>query len=530
MRRPPDPAALRDTAARLPRRPGVYLFRDATGEILYVGKAQDLRSRVRSYLQTASALEPKTRVLMVHAAAVDYLVTTSVIEALLLEANLIKEHNPRYNIQLRDDKSYPYIKVTLQEDYPRVYVTRRVVADGARYFGPYTQVKLLRRNLALIRDVFTVRSCRYRLLDERPARPCLDYHIHRCDAPCVEYLSREAYREMIGEVVAFLEGDTRAAGRALNARMARAAERLDFERAAGYQRQLAALEEMATGQRVSSLGGEDRDVVALARDGDEACGLILRIRDGRLLGTEHHLLGNVAGETEGAALSLFLTRYYLRGDAFPREVLVSSDFEDRGLLEAVLGDRAGHRVRLRAPRRGDAAAQVRLAVRNARYHLEERRLTAERQTERAVEAVVELRAALGLGRDPRRIACVDISTIQGRDSVGSIVTFENGRPRKAGYRRFRIRTVEAQDDYAMLAEVVDRYLRGLLDHDEVLPDLLVVDGGRGQLSAVRAVLEELGVGGALDIVSLAKREEELFLPDTAEPVRLPRRSPALQLV
>ena len=521
---------IQERTATLPRRPGVYLFKDSKGRVLYVGKARDLRSRVRSYLQDPSALPAKTQVLMGHARDVDWMVTGTAAEALLLESNLIKEHNPRFNIILRDDKSYPYIKVTLDEDYPRVYVTRRVVEDGARYFGPFTQVKLLRRNLALIKDLFPVRSCRYRLLDEAPSRPCLDYHIDRCEAPCVEYVSRDEYRAMIDEVVRFLEGETRAARRALESRMQRAAERLQFERAAGYKRQIDQLEEIREGQRVSSLGGEDRDVIGLARIGDDACGLILEVREGQLMGKEHHLLGNVEAAEAGQILSLFLTRYYLRGSRFPPEVLLPFDFEDRPLVEELVREKAGRAVRLFVPARGEKVRQVRLANRNASLLLEERLLQAEQETKRASDDVLDLQATLGLSRIPRRIACIDISTIQGRDSVGSVVTFENGTPRKAGYRRFKIKYVEGQDDFAMMAEVTERYFRGLLDHGEDPPDLLVIDGGKGQLGSARAVLAELGALDDVDTIGLAKREEEIYLPGRADPIWLPRRSRALQLV
>jgi excinuclease ABC subunit C len=522
--------SIRERASTLPRRPGVYLLKDRRGGILYVGKARDLRSRVRSYLQPAAALPDKTRVLMSHVTDFDYIVTGTAAEALLLESNLIKEHDPRFNIVLRDDKSYPYIKVTLNEDYPRVYVTRRVLDDGARYFGPFTQVKLLRRNLALIKDLFPVRSCRYRLLDEGPARPCLDYHIDRCEAPCVGYVSKEEYRAMIDEVVRFLEGDTRAARRALEDRMRRASERLQFERAAGYKRQIDQLEEIREGQRVSSLSGEDRDVIGLARVGEHACGLILEIRDGLMLGKEHHLLGNVEGFDDGEILSLFLTRYYLRGDRYPSEVLLPIDFEDRPLVEELVRARARRAVRLAVPVRGEKARQVELANRNASLLLEERLLQDERRTERASDDVLALQAELGLSRIPRRIACIDISTIQGRDSVGSVVTFENGAPRKAGYRRFRIKYVEGQDDFAMMAEVTERYFRGILDHGEEPPDLLVIDGGKGQLGSARAVLAELGALEDVDTLGLAKREEEIYLPGRPDPLWLPRRSRALQLI
>jgi excinuclease ABC subunit C len=520
-----------EKVARLPRKPGVYLFKGAGDEILYVGKAGDLRARVRSYVQPTAMLPHKTSVLVQKAADLDYFVTESEVEALLLESNLIKEHDPRFNVILRDDKSYPYIKVTLQNDYPRVFVTRRVVSDGGRYFGPYTHVKYLRRNLAMIKDLFPVRSCRYNLLRERPSRPCLDYHIHRCDAPCVEYVSREEYRAMISQVVSFLEGDTRAAERVVEARMRSAAERLQFERAAQYKRQLDQLSEIRDGQRMTSLSGDDRDVVGLARLGDEACGVVLRVREGRLLDQERLVLGNVEGAPDEEALSLFLTRYYARAQDLPSEVLVPFDFADRPLLEEAVRRRADRGIVFRVPKRGDKARQVALAEKNALLYLEERRLHAEARTERAADNVLELQAELRLTRIPRRIACVDISTIQGTDSVGSIVTFENGKPRKAGYRKFRIKyIVEGQDDFAMMAEVVERYFRGLLDHGEALPDLLVIDGGKGQLSAARGVLEEMGVLDEIDTIAIAKREEEIYKPGGRDPVWLPRRSRALQLV
>jgi excinuclease ABC subunit C len=312
--------------------------------------------------------------------------------------------------------------------------------------------------------------------------------------------------------------------------MERAVERLQFERAAGYKRQIDQLEEIREGQRVSSLGGRDRDVIGLARVGDHACGLILEVRGGHLLGKEHHLLGNVEAAEGGEILSLFLTRYYLRGDRFPSEVLLPFDFEDRPLIEELVRERAGRAVRLIVPARGEKAGQVRLANRNASLLLEERLLRDERETKRASDDVLELQAALGLSRIPRRIACIDISTIQGRDSVGSVVTFENGAPRKAGYRRFKIKYVEGQDDFAMMAEVTERHFRGLLDHGEDPPDLLVIDGGKGQLGAARAVLAELGALDDVDTLGLAKREEEIWLPGRANPVWLPRRSRALQLV
>jgi excinuclease ABC subunit C len=517
--------------ALIPRKPGVYLMKGAEGDVLYVGKAKDLKARVRSYFGAGRTPSPRTDMLVDRIADVDYLVTDSEVEALLLEANLIKEHNPRYNIELRDDKSYPYIKVTLNEPYPRVFITRRLRNDGGRYFGPYAQVAAMRRNLALIKDLFPVRSCRYDLPDDRPSRPCLDYFIKKCEAPCVDFVTREQYRNMIDEVLAFLAGDVDLVARRIRERMAQASERLDFERAAQLKKQLDALRMVEEGQRMQVGEREDRDVIALSRVGDLACGLILKVRRGRVLGKEHHLLRNLAAANADPAeiLGLFLTRWYLRGGEFPSEVLVPFEFEDRPLVEAWFAEHVPHAVRVHVPRRGEKLKLLRLAEQNASLLLEEEILRGRGDGTRAADVVRALQREIGLPSLPRRIAAFDVSTIQGADPVGSCAVFLDGEPRKGEYRRFRIQYVEGQDDFAMMAEIVGRYFRGKLEGEEELPDLVVIDGGRGQLGAALAVLRELGLED-VPTVALAKQDEELYLAGRAEPLVLPRRSEALRLL
>ncbi|MBA2566032.1 MAG: excinuclease ABC subunit UvrC [Gemmatimonadetes bacterium] len=534
-RRQVPPVAPGESLARklalVPRKPGVYLMQGAGGEILYVGKAKDLRSRVRSYFSAGRTPHPRTDALVGHIAEVEYFVTDSEVEALLLESNLIKEHSPRFNIELRDDKSYPYIKVTLNEPYPRVLITRRLRDDGGRYFGPYTQVGAMRRNLALIKDLFPVRSCRYELPAERPSRPCLDWFIKKCDAPCVGYVDRDAYRRMIDEVVAFLAGDVQLVATRIRERMGAAAERLDFEGAALLKKQLDALLAVEEGQRMRFIEGEDRDVIALARMGDMACGLILKVRRGGVTGKEHRLLRNLtAAESDPSdALGLFVTRHYLRATEFPPEILLPFEFPDLPLVEAWLRANAPHAPRLHVPRRGEKRKLLLLAQKNASLILEEESLRGESGGRRAADVVRALQAELGLPRLPRRIACFDVSTIQGADPVGAGVVFDDGQPRKAEYRRFRIKYVEGQDDFAMMAEIVGRYLRGRLEGGEDLPDLLVVDGGKGQLGSALAVLRELGVDD-VPVIALAKQDEEVFLAGRGESVTLPRRSEALRLL
>jgi excinuclease ABC subunit C len=518
------PTRIAEKLAHLPDSPGVYLMKDRSGTVLYVGKAKRLRSRVRSYFGVEHDESVKTQRLVRLADDFATIVVPSEAHALILEASLIKEHKPRFNIQLRDDKSYPYIKVTLQEPFPRVIVTRRLLGEGARYFGPYTDVGAMRRALQVVRRIFTVRSCNYDLPDDAPERPCLDYHIGKCKAPCVGWQDVADYRAMIDEVVLFLDGRTSEVMRRVRDRMNAAADAMDFERAADLRDALFRLERLEEPTVVLQVDGGDRDVIGYARDGDDACVAIMRFRGGRLLARDQRMLDNLEGEADAAVLSAYLTRSYaIQQDRAP-ELLVPFDFEDREALELSL-----RTTRVLAPQRGPKRELVSLAEENARHLLEELKLATDEAGERAVSPIYDLQRELGLLIVPRRLVCFDISTAQGRDTVGSCVWFENARPRRGEYRKFKVKTVEGSDDFAAMAEVVSRYFRRRVEESKALPDLVVVDGGKGQLNAAHAALVALGQGD-LPIVSLAKREEEVFLLGRMDPLRISRRSSALRLL
>lgn len=504
------------------------------GEVLYVGKAASLRSRVRSYFRSDHADSLKTRELVRRIVDFDTIVVHSEAEALILENNLIKEHKPRFNISLRDDKSYPYVKITVGEPFPRVLVTRRLQRDGSRYFGPFTDVRRMRHLLDVVRRLYTVRSCHYRLPHDAPARPCLDHHIGRCLAPCVGLQSEEDYRAMIQEVIDILSGRTRHASERMRREMAAAAGAMQFERAAELRDALAHLDALDTHQKVVDISGSDRDVIGMARDGNEACGVVLKIREGKLLGREAIFLDNLDGEADGTALGTFVTRFYTleslaSDDDLPPEILLPGDFEDRAVLEGWLNERAERRVRMRVPLRGDKVRLVELAAQNARHLFEERKLLGGAGLDRAPDALYDLQESLELSGVPRMIVCFDISHTQGSETVASAVVFSGGKPDRSEYRRFRIRGDWGNDDFRSMDEAVTRYFRRRKEEGKALPDLVVIDGGKGQLSAARAALEALDLGH-LELISLAKRDEEVFVPGRSDPFRLSRRSPALRLL
>ncbi|HET7458286.1 MAG TPA: excinuclease ABC subunit UvrC, partial [Gemmatimonadaceae bacterium] len=522
------PEAVAAKLPHLPESPGVYLWRGADGEVLYVGKAKRLRSRVRSYYGSDHFESPKTRHLVRHIADLETIVVPTEAHALILEANLIKEYRPRFNIALKDDKSYPYIKVTVQEPFPRVIVTRRLQTDGARYFGPYTDVGAMRRALNVVKRLFTVRSCSYDMPREMPERACLDHHIGRCKAPCVFLQTREDYRAMIEEVVHFLDGKTDEVIRRVRARMQAAAENLDFERAAELRDALSKLERLEEPTVVLEVEGGDRDVVGYARDGDDACVAIMRIRSGKLLARDHRFLDNIDGDADPAVLSAYLARTYLASEERAAELLVPFDFEDRETLEQSLAmEKPGTRVLV--PQRGPKRELIDLAEQNARHLLEELKLASSESEERAADPVYQLQRELSLTKVPRSLVCFDISHAQGTDTVASMVWFENGRAKRAEYRKFKVETVQGIDDFASMNEVVGRYFRRRLDEHRPLPDLVVIDGGKGQLGAARDALHALGLT-ELPLISLAKREEEVFVVGRSDSIRMSRRSPALRML
>lgn len=520
----PVPDAVATKLPHLPEGPGVYLWKGRDGTTLYVGKAKRLRSRVRSYFANDQLENVKTRHLVGLIADLETIVVPSEAHALILEANLIKEYRPRFNIALRDDKSYPYIKVTVQEPFPRVFVTRRLEDDGASYFGPYTDVGAMRRALNVVKRIFTVRSCNYDMPAQMPERPCLDYYIKRCKAPCILAQSQQEYRAMIDEVVLFLSGRPDEVVRRVKERMDLASEQLDFERAAELRDVLHHLERMEEPTVVLEVEGGDRDVIGYARDGDDACVTVLRIRSGKLLSREQRFLTNIEGEEDAEVMSLFLAGSYVAMQERARQLLLPFDFADRELIEQALPD-----SRIQIPQRGPRRNLIALAEQNARHLLEELKLSSMEADERAGDPVYELGRELGLQCLPRSFVCFDISTTQGTDTVGSCVWFENGRPKRAEYRKFKVKTVEGTDDFASMQEVVRRYFERRLKEEKPLPDLIVVDGGKGQLSAAHAALTGLALGDR-PLISLAKRDEEVFIWGREEPLRLSRRSPGLRLL
>jgi excinuclease ABC subunit C len=516
--------ALQRKLDTLPDGPGVYLWKDAEGQVLYVGKAKRLSSRVRSYFANDFVESPKNRLLMRLVADVETIVVPSEPQSLLLENNLIKEYRPRFNVRLKDDKSYPSIAVTLGEPFPRVLVTRRRDIPGARYFGPYTDVGQLRRTLAVIRRLYTVRSCSDDLPAERRERPCLDYHIGRCLAPCVGWQLAEDYRRMVDDVLAFLEGRTQDVRVRVREAMFAASEREDYERARDLRDALKWLEKLEEPSAVEIIGKGDADAVGYARDGDDAVCVLVRVREGCVIGREHRFFEGVEEEDDDAILGSFLVQYYSIAEGRARRLVVPFPPSDWDALREILTG-----TEWLVPQRGTAHRWLELADGNARHLLESLRIESFVTEERAEDPVYALGRDLGLAVVPRSFICVDISHNQGRDTVGSLVWFEAGRPKKSEYRKFKIKGIGQQDDFAAIAEVLTRYLTRRRDENLRMPDLMVIDGGKGQLSAAIGAAAAVGVT-EVPIVSLAKREEEVFIPGRPEALRLPRRSPSLRLL
>ena len=540
--------ALKEKLETLPTQPGVYLFKDRDGGVLYVGKARVLRDRVRQYFQAARPADPLRDALIAEIADLDMVLTDSEMEALALENNFIKRHQPRFNVLLRDDKNHPYLKLTLGEEYPRLYVVRKVAEDENAYGGPYIPASLGRRTAALTHKIFGVRSCKEVLNGRRP-RPCLQFQIGRCIAPCVaEVCSLDRYRQACDDARLFLEGRTEEVVRRLRVAMAEAAGADRFEEAASLRDQIRTLERLDTPQKVTTTDIEERDIFAAHVEWGRAALQVFSVREGKIVGREGYLLDHVA-EPEGLLASA-IQQFYAQGRYVPRELLVPAALPDQGLLEEWLTRRRGGlggpespprsmsergftprerttQVRIRVPQRGEKVRLLEMVARNARlaYDLEWRHPRKQSQ-----EILRALRDLLDLEVEPRRIECFDISNIQGSDVVASMVCFEEGLPKKSEYRKFRVRGLgPAPDDFAAMREVVGRRYRRRLEEGKDLPDLILIDGGPGQLSAATAALAELGIGHQ-PVASLAKKEEVIFVPGRAEPIVLPHSSPVLQLV
>ncbi len=530
------------TLKNLPDRPGVYLMRDGRGDVIYVGKAQSLRNRVRSYWQKGAPVVGTGQVIrsaIDRVADVEYTLTDSDSEAFLLEANLIKRYRPRFNVRLKDDKSYPYIKITLADDFPRIERTRKLPADGSRYFGPYASATSVDESMNLVRRLFPFRTCTIDIRDGERAlqRPCLLYHIKRCQGPCIQAVSKEAYRADIAQVELFLEGRQETLVKALRADMAAASERQEYERAAADRDKIRSIERTMESQKMAAFARTELDVVGLARQDNQAAVQLFAMRGGKLIGRDVFLLDAVREAPDDEVLASFIEQFYARATSLPPQVLVPRELPDAVAIEAFLAERRGGPVHLHVPRRGEKRKLLELAERNATETLAREQARWMADQGRTLGALEELAAALDLPGPPMRIECYDISNFQGAQSVGSMVVFEEGRPRTGEYRRFRIRTVEGPNDFASHQEVLRRRFRRARNGDEGAeeefrwraPDLVIIDGGKGQVAAAKEVLDELGLHD-LPLAGLAKEREELFLPGATEPILLPPTSPALYLV
>jgi excinuclease ABC subunit C len=513
---------LDEKLAALPDRPGVYLYRDAKGQALYVGKAASLRSRVRSYFQESRPRDAKTDALVRHIHDLEYIVTDNELAALMLEANLVRKHRPRYNIILRDDKHYPFLKLTTNEDFPRLVVARRVHTDGAQYYGPFYPATAMRETLRLVRQLFPLRTCAIKI-DGRLERPCVQYYIQRCNAPCTGWETRDGYARTVHAVQAFLEGKEDDLAVRLTREMEAAAGDEKFERAAVLRDQVQALNKVRERQKIISTESVDQDVIGVVRQGQDACVEVFFVRKGRLMGQEAFFFDRVAGWSDGEILSAFLRQFYGKHVTPAPELLLSEAIPETDLLGEWLSGLARRRVQLVVPQRGARREFVAMAEANAAIALQNHLLSRENRQQLVLE---ELQRALNLPGLPNRIEGYDISSIQGAEQVGALVVWENGALKKDDYKRFRIRTVAGADDFASLTEMLRRRFSRSLEQGEPLPDLVLIDGGRGQLNVGLAVLQELGLDW-IPVVALAKQREEVYRSEALEPLVLDPTSPAL---
>ncbi|WP_074739206.1 excinuclease ABC subunit UvrC [Acidaminococcus fermentans] len=517
--------AIKETLAVLPNAPGVYIMHDASGKVIYVGKAVILKNRVRSYFRPASQVSPKVRAINAHVASIETIVTASEMEALILECNLIKKYRPRYNIDLKDDKTYPYLKITVGEAYPRMVLTRRVLKDGARYYGPFADAGALRDTMKLIRTMFPLRHCR----NLNAKRPCLQYHLHRCLAPCTGKVPVSEYRQMVDAVLLLLDGKVTQLEKDLTAKMQQASDNLEFEAAARYRDSLLSLRKLAEKQKATTESG-DRDVVGLAMDDSGVCVQVFFIRSGKILGRDSFFLDQEIGEPDGEVLGDFLKQYYHENHRPPREILVSTELadSDRTLLGQWLSSLCEKPVNLLVPQRGLKHDLVLMAVNNAKKNLEERLRRGHASGQTGLDAAEQLQKALGLAKPLERMDCFDISHNQGRETVASMVVFRDGVPSKKDYRRYKLRSTEGKpDDFKSMQEVVYRRYRDLED----LPSLIIIDGGKGQLSSACEVIRGLGITPEeVPVIGLAKREEEIFKEGAHTSILLDKMSPALHLI
>ncbi len=524
---------LEDKLRSLPTKPGVYLFRDDRGDVLYIGKAKSLRPRVRSYFQSTTDGRAQIRLLPERVADLEVIVTGSEVEALHLEQNLVKRHRPPFNVRLRDDKSFPYIAVTVEDEYPRVMFTRERHRAGVWYFGPYANAKKVRETLDVLNRVFPYRPCEGPKPGRHSGIPCLDYHIDRCLAPCVGYVSMEDYRAIVDGVIEFLSGEVKPIQRELERKMREAAGEERFEDAARYRNRLYAVQHLVERQAVERRSVGTADVIGFAAEGDRAVVQIFPLRGGKMVDRHSFHLENVGGQDVTTILESFCLEYYGSAPSVPPQIVVPRDTGDLSAIAQFLSEKRGARVEVRTAERGEKRRLQQLADENAVHALRSEQAQAEQKRARRVEALEELREALNLESLPLRIECYDVSTAMGQDNVGSMVVFQDGLPKKAHYRKFGIRGQEGMDDFSAMAEMISRRFarmeRGTDDSFAAAPNLVVVDGGKGQLSAAIAAMQAFDLP-RVAVIALAKRIEEVFVPGRADPIVLSRHDPGLQLL
>lgn len=528
--------ALEKKLGALPENPGVYLMKDAEGQVLYVGKALVLKNRVRSYFQTPERLSAKVRAMMRRVTDFEYIVTSSEVEALILEATLIKQMKPYYNIRLKDDKAYPYLRLTWNEDFPRLLIARKPAQDGSRYFGPYPRAQAVRDTIRLLRKIFPIRNCTTHKFNNA-ARPCLEYHIGHCEAPCQDWVTRESYRAMMRQVEQFLEGRADDVERDLLKRLDQAAKQLEFERAAQLRNQIQAIREVREPQKVASGTERELDAIAWAVGEQEALVQVFRVRQGRLTGRESFTLSGVDGSSEADIARAFVSQYYSNTQEIPPDILIQALPDETDEMARWLKQRRGGRVALKVPRRGEKAQLLAMVRKNAEMARDEGVRREDRQALRLQEGLLGLQHALGLPGIPERMECYDISNTQGTESVASMVVFTHGKPDKSQYRRFKIRTVDGPNDFASMYEVIGRRFRHLdlaasnptTQRFAIRPDLIIIDGGRGQLGYAFRAMREHGVDD-IPVFGLAKQHEWLFEPESAQPIILDRDSEALKML
>ncbi len=529
---------LQNKLKNIPTKPGIYQYFNANGKIIYIGKAKNLRNRVKSYFHEGRPVDAKTKAMVSKIVDVEFILVDSEAEALLLEDTLIKKHQPRYNILLKDDKSYPYIRVT-KEEFPKIFMTRNVIRDGSRYFGPYTDLLNAKLLVKTIRNVFQVRTCNLALTKETIAdnkyKICLDFHIDKCSGPCENHISYEEYNDKIKQATKILQGRTKDLEKELKLKMEQLSENLKFEEAALVRNQLLMLQKYTSKQKIISADFVDRDILGIARDGDLVCTLMLKIRDGKLIGKRHFIVKNAQETPDSQIVQRTLEKWYLETDFIPKEIFVPEEPDDLEYITDWLKKKKDGAIHIYIPKLGEKKSIVDMAITNASFLLKEYQIAIEKREQVIPRAVLSLQRDLHMTKPPRRIECFDNSHIQGSELVSSMVLFEDGKPKKSEYRKYKNKTVLSNNDFAAMEEVVRRRytrLKSELDQKDhtPLPDLIIIDGGKGQLSSAYSILRELGLEKQITVVGLAKRLEEVFFPEESDPLILPRTSSSLKLI